>query len=116
MFPRARGTLDRVFVDSMMGTATKARGALQLFALATLTDETRRWTRGLGFAPGETGALVRVVIPEAANDPDRVGAYSARLDTRRSDYEDDGETSAPATTSSDDAGVDVDDAGTGGAQ
>lgn len=116
MFPRARGTLDRVFIDRMMGTATKARGALQLFALATVTDETRRWTRGIGFTPGETAALVRVVIPEEANDPERVGAYSARLDARRNDFDDDGETSPPATTSSDDAGADVDDAGTGGAQ
>ncbi len=118
MFPRAAGTLDRVFVDRMMGPATRARGALQLFALARLTDETKRWTQALGFTPTETAAVVRVVIPDEAPDPDRVGSYSARLNTRRTDYEPD-EPAAEVTTAStpDDASdaASATDAGEGGA-
>ena len=114
MFPGASENLARVFVDRMMGQTTHARDALQLFGLARMPDGVRRWVRGVGFAPSEEAALVRVVIPQATQDPERVGAYSARLGVRRSDYEPDEEPTVQPQPVSDDASV-TDDAGEAGA-
>ncbi len=115
MFPRATGALDRVFINRMMGPATRARGALQLFALARITDETKAWTRALGFAPTESAAVVRVVIPDEVSDPERVGSYSARLNARRSDYEPDEPAAEVSTESTPDDAASANDAGEGGA-
>ncbi len=114
MFPGASENLGRVFVDRMMGATFHARGAVQLFGLARMPDSVRAWVRGVGFAPNEEAALVRVVIPQEAQDPERVGAYSARLGVRRNDYEPEEVPSVQPQSVSEDASV-TDDAGEAGA-
>ncbi len=110
MFPGGGPALARTFVESMMGSPSRARAARQLFALARLPDDARAYVSRLGFAPGEQAAVVRVVLPVARPDPERVGAYSARLGVRRNDYEPDEPDESPVEEATGDAG-----AGDGGA-